>query len=202
MKARWSRTIVAAFVAMAACTGAENDGPGEEAAGELELALIGTGSNGTQYRLRQGEFVVSPNYYEYEDESWGGQGGDPYQATVLSTESDPDADRIVGRFLPGSYYVTFTSTDWYLEALTPSGPERVEESVLLSSRFVYAYIYDGRSTAVTYRFGVDGELIDFRSGKLEIGIAIERPEDHMEGGSGGIGEEPPLAGVGGMGGSG
>ena len=53
----------------------------------------------------------------------------------------------------------------------------MEQAVLLSSPNQYAYIYDGGTTGIAYRFGVDGELIDFRSGELQIGIEIEQRGD-------------------------
>jgi hypothetical protein len=52
------------------------------------------------------------------------------------------------------------------------------ESVLLTGRQQYAYIDDNSSAEVTYRFGVDGKLIDFRHGDLNIDIAIEHPGDN------------------------
>jgi hypothetical protein len=42
--------------------------------------------------------------------------------------------------------------------------------VLLSPATQYACICDRGNTAVDYRFGVDGTLIDFRHGDLDIGI--------------------------------
>ena len=60
----------------------------------------------------------------------------------------------------------------------------VEQAVLLSEPTQYAYLWSGSSTDVYFRFGVDGELIDFRHADLNIGIEIERPGDNQ--GAGGI----------------
>jgi hypothetical protein len=40
---------------------------------------------------------------------------------------------------------------------------------------------------VNFQFGVDGDLIDFRQGDLDIGIQIEQPGDAPIGGCGGNG---------------
>jgi hypothetical protein len=136
--------------------------------GELSLSLTGADSDGRAYRLRNGVFDL----YGYPEQ---GDGSEFYQESV-STEDDPDAPTINKRLVPGYYEVNFASYDWYLERLSEAGEwERVEEAVLLSSRYQTAYVYNGNSTMVAYRFGVDGQLIDFRAGELDIGIEIEQP---------------------------
>lgn len=180
MKQNRYAMLVAVALGMAACADVT---PGEEPTaseetekvGSLSLNLVGSDTDGRQYRLRNGVFGISgyPEFsfpgFPYVD---GGLSG--YQQ--VSTETDPDAPVISLRVVPGSYYVNLESADWYLERLQTGGTwERVEQVVLLTSAYQYAYVYDRGVTSVAFRFGVDGELIDFRSGELQVGIEIEQP---------------------------
>lgn len=185
MKVR-SLWVPAMTLALVAC-GAGSDEPEAGKVGNLGIALTGVDGQGQEYRLRSASFEISgyPDYY-YDDSpaaGAGGSGSEPtYYTEVVSSDEEPDAATISRRLLPGYYYVYMMNTDWYLERLLPGGPERVEQAVLLSARQTYAYIWDGSSRTVSYRFGVDGELIDFRSGQLDIAIVVEQPN---EGGGGG-----------------
>jgi hypothetical protein len=160
--------------------------------GSLTLNLTGSDSAGRQYRLRNATFLI-----------WGNldfpvpisDGGFPSYQTV-STETDPDAQVISLRLVPGYYQVSMENSDWFLERSSDDTWERVEQAVLLSQVYQGVYVSHGAVSPIYYRFGVDGELIDFRAGSLEIGIEIEQP-----------GEGPPDAGffgglVGGSGGTG
>jgi hypothetical protein len=192
----WARAIISGIaIGIVACSSGLNGGREDsDANANLSLALTGTDSRGVQYRLRSAEFEI----YGYPELVQFGAGGAPdsFFSTVVSSETDPNAAVITQRVIPGYYYVDFTSGDWFLEELTPSGPERVEQAVLLSPRLQFAPVWNGGSTRVHYQFGVDGELIDFRSGNINIGIGIERPGDSagaggdgpvVSGGAGGVG---------------
>lgn len=178
----------AAFGVLAVALGCNTttEVPDENASGKIQLNLLGTDSRGAQYRLRDATFAIQ-GYPEYPMSGIaGGMGmGAPYY-TEVSSETDLASATITQRVLPGFYSVLLTSNEWYLEHLTPGGPERVEQAVLLEAS-QYGYVYDGSTTTFTYRFGVDGELIDFRSGNVEINIEIERPEDPPGGGGSGGG---------------
>lgn len=141
---------------------------GTEPLGALELHLSGTDSHGQEYRLRNAEFnIVDYSYY--------GQSNN-YNETV-SSDTDPNAEFIQTRLVPGQYYVTLSNRLWYLEKLTPNGPERVDNAVLLSDTTVYTYVYENSTSDAYFSFGVDGDVIDFRHGKLRIGISIEHPNE-------------------------
>jgi hypothetical protein len=137
--------------------------------GSLSLQLIGSDTSGRSYRLREGNFFVTGYGGGYYD---GGSGYSKW----LSSETDLDASTIVERLVPGDYSVELTP-GWYLERYTDGSWLPVEQAVLLSSAQQWAYIYNNGISRVAYRFGVDGELIDFRSGELQIGIEIEQPGD-------------------------
>jgi hypothetical protein len=170
--------LVAVALGMAACAdAAPSDEPAakedNQALGNLTLNLLGADSDGRQYRLRNGVFGIygSPEFgYPYPLSD----GGSGYSQSV-STETDPEAPLISLRVVPGQYYINLESQDWYLERQSAGSWERVAQAVLLSSAYQYAYVYDGGVTSVAFRFGVDGELIDFRSGELQVGIEIEQP---------------------------
>jgi len=163
-KASW---MTAACLAAAACNpqGAAIE-PGEPA-GTLRLALTGMDDAAQVYRLRNAVFEVSG--YSYIDSQ--------YYVREVSSEDDVDAELISERFLPGSYTVSLRNEDWYLERLTAGGVvERVEQAVLLSARSQFAGIADNQTTQVHFQFGVDGTLIIFHGGDLEIGISVVRAQ--------------------------
>ena len=149
--------------------------PSESEIGNLSLSLTGTDSQGRVYRLRNAEFVVSSGPYWGEWPGVSYDGGTPF-STVVSTESDPDADTIRLRLVPGEYTVRLQGT-WYVERLTPDGAERVQRVVLLSEPYQYAYVYHNSAFRVAFRFGIDGDLIDFRHGDLQIEPEFELPGD-------------------------
>jgi len=138
--------------------------------GGLSLALTSSDSQGRAYRLRNASFTIEADYY------WGYDAGVGPSTTVVSTETDPDADRISVRLTPGPYRVTLGG-DWYIERLSSAGAERVEQVVLLGEPMQYAYVGQDWYYDLEFRFGVDGTLLDFRHGDLNIDIAIELPGD-------------------------
>jgi hypothetical protein len=179
MKRLWLVLTVGAVGGFGGASGcvADSDPRSGETVGEIEqkelgglsLSLVSNDSQGRAYRLRNATFNIQPEY-------WGYDGGAAPSATVLSSESDPDAARLSVRLVPGPYRVTL-SGDWFVERLSPAGYERVEQVALLTEPTQYAYIGQDWYYDVEYRFGVDGTLIDFRHGDLNIGIAIELPSD-------------------------
>ncbi|HET9955536.1 MAG TPA: hypothetical protein VFQ61_13575 [Polyangiaceae bacterium] len=201
------------------CSGQSSD---DGKTGTLALNLIGTDRAGEQYRLRNASFDLYgfPDYFEVvgKDEppppmgTGGAAGGGMttpsagfagsvtggsanYYSESFSSEEDPDSATISRRLVPGYYYLTLSNSDFYMEHLTPSGPERVEKLVLLSGRTTSAYIWNGGVTDVAYQFGINGDLIDFRSGELRVNIGIEHPGENM--GTGGY----PIGGFTSTGGS-
>lgn len=138
--------------------------------GSLALSLAATDSQGRQYRLRNADFTITRNDYWYPVYD-GGAGGTP---VLVSSESDPSSHVISVKVLPGDYMVGL-SGDWYLERTTPTGTERVQKAILLSPQFTYAYVQHGYTAEVEFRFGVDGDLIDFRHGDINIRPVIELP---------------------------
>lgn len=188
------RLLCTALLAVAAFSCADDGSPPADESseqsepqeiGNLTLNLTGYDTQGRLYRLRQADFAITQyGYYPYDD-YYGGRtppgayydGGAGYSTTV-SSESDPDADSLTVRLVPGQYYVSLQGS-WYVERVTPSGVERVQQVVLLTPSYQYAYVYQGGVSAVVFRFGVDGELIDFRHGDLVIDTEFELPGDNV-----------------------
>jgi hypothetical protein len=135
----------------------------------IALSLVATDSQGRTYRLRDASFVITPYYW------WSADGGVPSPQT-LSTETHPEATRMSVRLLPGEYVVALQG-NWYIERVTANGVERVQKVVLLSQQTQYAYVSDGWYANVEFRFGVDGDLIDFRHGDLHVDVVVELPGD-------------------------
>jgi hypothetical protein len=198
--------VVASVLLSFACSsepqGAADDGNAriDEPTGQLSLELVAADSAGQSYRLRNAIFDITSGYYPYP--GYGGAAGSTggsgpgQEAVTVSSETDPDEPTIRTRLSPGSYYVSLHDPGWSLERLTPSGPEPVEESVLLSDATQYVYVYDRSISQVNYTFGVDGTRIDFRYGDLDIGITIERPGDQPPGtGGAGTGGVPNAGGA-------
>jgi hypothetical protein len=185
MKIRSAFTaIVLAFVACDEPASDPNSGQALQTAatGTLSLNLVGVDSDGRAYRLRNATFHVQGLWsdlpYPYPD------AGAPFSAT-LSSESDLDAPVLSLTVTPGYYNVSLSNPGWYLERRTNGIWQRVEQVALLSAPQQGAYIVDRGASTVSFRFGVDGKLIDFRSGDLRIGISIEQPGEGADAGFGG-----------------
>ena len=137
--------------------------------GTISLNLTGVDTSGRPYRLRNAEFHVQSPYW-----GWDANAG---SNVVLSTESQQAGDTLSATLIPGTYYVSLGGS-WYIERTTSEGVvERVQKVVLLSEATQYAYVYQNYVTPIAFRFGVDGDLIDFRHGELSIDIDIEQPRD-------------------------
>jgi hypothetical protein len=174
MQRRWQHhgwMLFAALVFGGCAEDTANDDPAgqteQDAVSGISLALRTVDSQGVSYRLRNATFTV------YSD-TWYYDGGAAPAGQVLSTETDPDADRLNLRLVPGPYRVELGG-DWYLERLGVNGPERVEQVVLLTESVQWTYVYNGWNSDLDYRFGVGGELVDFRHGDLNIDISVELP---------------------------
>jgi hypothetical protein len=126
------------------------------AIGTLQLELLGSDAQRQQYRLHAATFDIRGTPFE-----------DPQPVTLtLESESQPEAASLRTRLLYGYYDVSLRDDGWYLERLTPEGPERVERAVLLSTRTQYAYVQEGEVAPVGFQFGVDGRMVDFQSASV------------------------------------
>lgn len=171
-------TLVSALLALG-CEGPASDDPSQKPpvdsvddqdTGQLVLELSSVDRAGRSYRLRNASIDIGPLNSPFPILA---DGGFP-NLLHFSSEDYLEEERISVRLEPASYLVMLLG-DWYLERLTPNGYERVERALLLSPGLRPVSIGAGQNAQVTFRFGVDGESIDFRYGTLDVGIAVELP---------------------------
>ncbi len=170
------------LIALVLCLPGCGTDPGTESAasheevGTLQLALRGVAPDMQVYRLRHATFgVQGVRYSDFQGVS-----------STLSSESDLENEVLRSRLFYGSYTVDLRPEGWYLERLTPEGPQRVARAVLLSSPQQGVFVQQGGVSRIAFQFGVDGELIDFQGGDLEIAIDIRQAPDA------GVQPMPPL----------
>jgi hypothetical protein len=133
--------------------------------GTMQLSLTGMDAQMQQYRLRAATFAIEGTRYT------------DFQAVSMTVSSDTELDSptVRTRLFYGYYSVSLRPGEWYIERLSPNGDaEPVAEVVLLSAPTQSISIQQGAVTQIAFQFGVDGELIDFVGGDLEIGIGIVR----------------------------
>lgn len=213
-----SKLAVLAVWAVTSC--AESSGVEEvaenAAEGSLTLGLTGLSPSGSSYRLRDAIFQISGcadsidggGYYPYPYPAYAGTGGTlpvageggggaSCSTFELSSEDDLDAPSVSKRVLPG-YYTIVLLDGWHLERASTGGWADVDRALLLSPKVQQQYVWDQGAAYVNYSFGVDGDLIDFRHGDINIGISVQTPgEVGSTGGYGGSYPYPVPAGRGG-----
>ncbi|MEY4575722.1 MAG: hypothetical protein RL701_425 [Pseudomonadota bacterium] len=209
-------------VVLAAACGEGRDADESEGHGSLTMALTGVSPTGDTFHLRDATFDISgcaedPNGGGYYPPGYPYPGPYPYPyagsgsagtpanclQTSLSSEDDLDAPYITKRVLPGYYTVTL-QPGWHLEELQSGGTwTPIENALLLSAASQSLYVWDQGAAYANYAFGVDGTLIDFRHGDINISISVTRPDEVPQypyppyGGRGPVGGSPVPAGAGG-----
>ena len=180
--------------------------PEGETTGTLNLPLSTVGSSGTEYRLRDAVFVISPDYWSCYPMGTGGSmstagttsGGStgtvcPPPITV-SSETDPTATSISVTLERGSYTVDLLP-GWRMEKIE-GGMTSDVEAQLLSPATQWTWVTERSTTWVEYQFGIGGRELWF-NGDLNINIRVFEDPSEIYGGFGGSG-----FGGGSMGGSG
>lgn len=139
-------------------TGCAIDGSNEtEGVGTVRMPLRAVSDDGTEYQLRQAEFDISG----------------PQTVTVLSEDYlTQDAAQVV--LGVGDYQVELTGT-WQMERIVDGMPEAVE-ATLVSGNPVAFSIQDQGVSAVTFRFEVEGEVVEMGEGVLELRIEVDEIE--------------------------
>jgi hypothetical protein len=189
---------------MGCSQGAESEG---ETTGTLNLPLSTVGSSGSEYRLRDAVFVISPDYWSCNPTGMGGTttaGGTGSTtcppAVTVSSETDPDASAI-SVTLERGYYVVELLPGWRMEKVEGAMATDVEAQ-LLSPTSQWLYVSERSTTWLEYQFGL-GERELWFNGDLNINIRVFENPSEIGGGFGGSGVGGTFA-VGGsaMGGSG
>ncbi len=142
-----------------ATTGCAVDGNAEnQGVGTMRMPLRAVSADGTEYRLRQATFEITG----------------PESESVLSEDhlTQGVAQVVLG---VGNYQVELTGS-WQMERIVDGIPESVD-AVLVSQNPVAFAIEDQGVAAVTFRFEVDGEVIETGEGVLELRIEVEETGD-------------------------
>jgi hypothetical protein len=168
---------------MGCSQGAQSEG---ETTGTLNLPLSTVGSSGTEYRLRDAVFVISPDYWSCSPGGTGGAmsaggagtgGGGivcPPVVTV-SSETDPAASAI-SVSLERGYYVVELQPGWRMEKIE-GGMASDVEAQLLSSASQWTYVSERSTTWLEYQFGIGDRELWF-NGDLNINIRVfENPSE-------------------------
>lgn len=185
---------MAGLLAMGCSQGANSD---RETTGSLNLPLSTVGSSGSEYRLRDAVFVISPDYWScYPGGSGGamstagttsgGSGGIPCPPVVtVSSETDPTASAISVTLERGSYVVELLP-GWRMEKIE-GGITSDVEAQLLSPSSQWTYVSERSTTWLEYQFGIGDRELWF-NGDLNINIRVfEDPSEIGYGGFGGTG---------------
>lgn len=132
--------------------------PENEGVGTMRMPLRAVSADGTEYRLRQATFEIT-----------GSQNANILSEDYLTSEV---AEMVLG---VGNYQVELTGI-WQMERIVDGLPEPVD-ATLVSENPVPFMIQDQGVTAVTFRFEVDGEIIETGEGVFELRIEVEEVSD-------------------------
>ncbi|HUQ07694.1 MAG TPA: hypothetical protein VM261_34605 [Kofleriaceae bacterium] len=140
---------LAALASLSGCFEAEDDVD----TGTVNINLIGQGTSGAVYRLRDATITV--------------EGPAP---TVWHTEDDPDRTALSANVVPGSYSAT-VAPGWRLERVLPGMPA-VDVTATLTSPNPFPFtVAPQERTSVPLRFAVEGDVVDMTSGyDITIGV--------------------------------
>lgn len=168
--------------AVTACGGGAPGSSGDTAElGALSLPLATHGPSGQKYRLRDATFEIrNPYYYG----GYAGEGGSGSQSVLVSSEDDPDADKITVSLEEG-YYIVALQPGWRLEKAQGASGSDVE-ATLLSGESQWVYISPHSTSWAEFHFGVgDREL--WLNGDLNLEIQVHEDPDvyYGYGGAGG-----------------
>ena len=128
----------------------------EAATGTVSLPLTATATSGDQYRLVNGNFVVTGA-----------------QTVNLSSNSDPTASVLTADLPVGGYVVTLNS-GWQLQKLDPAtGTLTQVDAVLVSPTSQAVNIGEQQTALVTFQFRAGEDVIQFGQGRLNVAIAVD-----------------------------
>jgi hypothetical protein len=147
--------LVLAPLALSACSeSAPKEVAPEGPLGRVEFNLVGQGSQGTLFRLRDAIVTV--------------QG--PDQTLFFNSEEDPDATSF-SAVVPAGFYSSFLQEGWQLERLD-SG-KTVVDAALISPNPDFFEVIEGDRTRVALRFRAGPDVVVTDPGLLEIAIEVE-----------------------------
>jgi hypothetical protein len=160
-----------------------------EKVGTLNVPLTTFGASGSEYRLRDAVFQITPESWSCSPGTAGsgpsaGSSGSPCApSTFVSSEDDPDATSIQVTLERG-YYTIQLLPGWHMEKREGITGTPVEAQ-LLTPDTQWLYVQERASTWLEYQFGIGGRELWFNG---DVNINIRVYEDPSElGGYGGYG---------------
>src|SRR5688572_19206188 len=146
--------FLAALLGLAACdepaTVITDQGP----TGTMQVNLVGQGSQGTLFRLRDAIVTV--------------QG--PNSTIFFNSEDDPD-ETSFSAVVPAGSYDAFLQEGWRLERI--EGGKSVVDAALISPNPIFFEVIPGEITRVALRFRAGQDVVVTDPGLLEIVIEVE-----------------------------
>ena len=147
--------LVLAPLALGACSeSAPKEVAPEGPLGRVELNLVGQGTQGTLFRLRDAVVTV--------------QG--PDSTLFFDSEADPDATSF-SAVVPAGFYSSFLQEGWRLERVDTG--KAVADAALISANPDFFEVVEGDRTRVALRFSAGPDVIVTDPGLLEIVLEVE-----------------------------
>jgi hypothetical protein len=147
--------LMLAPLALAGCSeSAPKEVAPEGPLGRVELNLVGQGSQGTLFRLRDAVVTV--------------QG--PDQTLFFDSEADPDATSF-SAVVPAGLYSSFLQEGWRLERV--DNGKAVVDAALISPNPEFFDVFEGERTRVALRFRAGQDVVVTDPGLLEIVLEVE-----------------------------
>lgn len=153
--AAWLGLCLAVVLGVSGCSQSKSEADGADAAlGRVELELVGQGSQGTLFRLRNAILTV--------------QG--PDRTIFFDTEQDPDRTSL-SAVVPAGFYTTFLQEGWRLERVEDG--KTIVNAALISSNPDFFDVFEGQVTRVALRFRAGNDVVITDPGAFEVVIEVE-----------------------------
>jgi len=150
--------LLVAPLALGACSeSAPKEVVPEGPLGRVEFNLVGQGSLGTLFRLRDAVVTVEG----------------PDSTLFFDSEDDPDATSF-SAVVPEGVYTSFLQEGWRLERV--ENGKAVTDAALISPNPDFFEVFEGDRTRVALRFRAGSEVVATDPGLLEIVLEVEEED--------------------------
>jgi hypothetical protein len=129
---------------------------GEEAAGRIEMKLVGQAPSGNVYRLSDAIVRV--------------EGLDA--SIVFDTRTDPNQSSLTAT-VPAGSYTSLVEPGWQMERLQPDGSAQTVEAELLSPNPNEFTVIEDQNTQVALRFRAGDDVVVIDEGSFDIILDVE-----------------------------
>lgn len=151
----WLGLCFAVALVASACSEEKAKGDGLEGPlGRVELELVGQGTQGTLFRLRDAILMI--------------QG--PDRTIFFDTEQEPERTTL-NAAVPAGSYTTFLQEGWRLERVEDG--KSLVNSALISPNPDFFDVFEGQLTRVALRFRAGNDVVVTDPGAFEVVIEVE-----------------------------